>query len=417
VLSATTVIPGNITLHNGRLRMSTAMPNTFVVGGDITISNVAISNSTPTPLLEVTYTGASTTHDTPVSLLEGVTITPGSLMYFRGGIAITGAADIRGADIFDNANGSFIGESRLFFRGSYQDDARTVIHSRSSNYVNTTRFQSGKLTDVHASFVYVPAFSAELNTTVNFYGTLSPARSAASVVILAAATDGTIRMMPVATIDAANGWSGNTYDSDVVEFHGDSSGTIEFAEGFQLMQVGGTNHLADVGASKIEFDDPITFVTNHSDNLPNFSSNVMSKLPPNVYPGEINMRADGARWVVQSHPQNYNQKIDFAADTRIITNAPLTFTADSAVGMGDKDNISLSSSVSGLRAGTRSGSLEKLGAADLAILGRLYVANYTRVIVSEGRLLLSNKSYEGYGQMDVEVRSGATLGGGSVDGL
>jgi hypothetical protein len=201
-----------------------------------------------------------------------------------------------------------------------------------------------------------------------------------------------------------------------VELQGDSAGTIEMMEGFDLVQVEGTNNLADLGAYQLAFKHPVTLVTNHTDNLPNCDPSAMSKLPPNVFLGSINVRADGSRWVVQSNPQFYNQKLDVAADARIVTNAPLTLTVDSALGMGDADNITLSPSEAGLRVGTRSGSLEKLGASDLSILGRLYVANYSKITVAEGRLVLSNRTAEGYGQMDVEVRAGAILAGGSADG-
>src|SRR5262249_23933299 len=80
------------------------------------------------------------------------------------------------------------------------------------------------------------------------------------------------------------------------------------------------------------------------------------------------------------------------------------------------NNIKLSANIVGMRDGTQSGSLEKLGVEDLSILGRLYVSNYSKFIVSQGRLLLGNRTVEGFGQLDVEVRSNAVLGGGSVDG-
>ncbi len=426
-LNATTFIPGNITLHTGKLQIASSTPNVFVVGGDITVSNSANSSTATTPLIQVpTFSGPSTPSlaSRAPFLLHGLTVTPGSIVNLRGDIAIMGTTDIRGAQLFGNANGAFVGYSSLLFRGDYIDDSKTVIHGRFSStfvtntYTDTTRFQSGQNVDVHATIADLPRFSAEMNTTVNFFGILSKSRTItnSSDAIVAAATGGKVRFMPGAIIDTADGWWGPVYDSDTLKFQGDSSGIVEFVEGFKLVQAMGTNHLADLGANSIAFEAPITLVTNHSDNLPNFDPTVLGQLPPNIYPGEINMRADGARWLVQSNPQTYNQKIDFAADTRIITNTALAFTADSAIGMGDKDNIMLSSSQTGLREGTQSGSLEKLGPADLTILGRLYVSNYTRMIVSEGRLLLSNKSYEGYGQMDVEVRSGAMLGGGNIDG-
>ena len=424
-LNATAPVPGNIVIHAGRLQLFSSAPNTYLVGGDITVTNSeTLSTSGASPLIQVpTYTGPQKLVDRPVYFVHGLTVTPGSVVSLRGDLAVMGTADFRGAQIYVNTNSAFIGNSSLHIRGPYLDDAQTIIRSRLNSgdplgYVDGTRFQSGSNVDVHATIVDVPRFSAELGTMVNFYGTLSKSRSSTttSEYIVAAATGGTVRMMPGATIDAADGWSGNVYNNDRLRFDGDSSGTIEFEPGFKLMQAGGTNHIADLGANNVTFQAPVTLITNDSDNLPNFSHTVMSTLPPNVYLGEINMRTDGARWIVQLNPQSYNQKIDFAADSRITANAPLTFTTDSAVGMGDNDNISLSSSVSGLREGTQSGSLEKLGPADLTILGRLYVANYSLMIVGEGRLLLSNKSYEGYGQMDVEVRSGATFGGGSSDG-
>ena len=124
------------------------------------------------------------------------------------------------------------------------------------------------------------------------------------------------------------------------------------------------------------------------------------------------MRADGAQWIIQSNPQSYNQKLDIAADSRIITNTPLTLTPESALGLGDNDNISLPSEFVGSREGTQSGTLEKAGNADLTILGRLYVANYARTIVAQGRRVLRNRTVEGFGQMDVNMRSGAILAGG-----
>lgn len=422
-VEVTSPLPGNVRLNVGELHLSSANPDAFLVGGDITVSNSANATSTRAIIQTPTYTRPFTGRDRTASLLHGLTVTPGSVASVRGDIALMGTADFRGAQVYVNTNSSLIGNSSLHIRGSYMDDAETLIRSRISSgvpllYTDGVRFQTGSTVDVHATIADVPRFSAELNTTVNFYGTLakSDSMSFVSERIIAAATGGTARLMPGATIDAAKGGSGHSYGSDALRLDGDSSGTIEFVQGFKLMQISGSNHEADLGANNLMFQAPVTLITNDSDNLPNFAPSVMNDLPPNIYPGEINMRADGARWIVQSNPQTYNQKIDFAADTRIVTNSPLTFTAESAVGMGDKDNILLSPSELGLRGGTQSGSLEKLGHADLSILGRLYVANYTRMIVSEGRLLLSNKSYEGYGRMDMEVRNGATLGGGSIDG-
>jgi len=412
VLNATAPLPGNVTLHAAQLELSSSAPGSYLVGGNITVSDSLNSASAS---IQGAYTGPAIPSDPhPELLLHGLTVTPGSIVNFTGELAFMGSVDVRGAQIIGNA-----GNSSLIFRGSYLDDAQTVFRiSDSSLYTNTFRFQSGGQVDVHATFSESPGLSAEQNTTVNFYGTLSPRRNSSPPVslVIAAATNGTLCMMPDATIDAVNGWSGASYSSQLLELQGDSTGTIEFSDGFKVMQVTGTNHLADVGANKIQFDDPVTLVTNRSNNLPNFDSSVMNELPANVYLGEINMRADGAQWIVQSNPQCYNQKIDIAADSRIITNAPLTLTADSALGMGDNDNILLPSEYVGMREGTQSGTLEKLGPADLTILGRLYVANYTRLIVGEGRLILSNRTAEGYGQMDVEVRNGAILAGGSVDG-
>lgn len=408
-LSSSSPIPGNITLHTASLNLSSSTPNSYLIGGDLLVSTGYQTTGQLHGQLQVSYTGPATNDLRPALQIHGLTVVPGSSFTLSGELGIAGTADVRGAHI--NSIPAGLNPRMTFeFRGSYIDDAQTVFaHPALNNvgYNNSYRFVSGNISDVHATFTVDPTIAVDNHTSVNFYGNFNAGIDSPSPFSLSVTSNSKILFMPGSTINAARGWDGLSYKCRTLDIHGDSSGTIEFVHGFKLMPTAGTNHLADIGANQIAIDDPITLITNDSDNLPNFPLSAISAMPPNVYFGHVTVQADGSRWIVQSNPQSFNQKLEITADTRIVTNTPLTLTPESALAMGVEENVLLANS---------GGALEKLGDSDLTILGRLYVADYTKMIVGQGRLVLSNRTYEGYGQMDVEVRSGGTLAGGSVDG-
>jgi hypothetical protein len=382
-------LPGPATLRDGALNLQAPAPGALMTNG-------ALVADKPGGLveLEVGFASPPPISSSPAVRIEDLTVTRATSLRATAAfgsdptshLVVQGAVDLRG--------GSLSAGLLITFTGTYLDSADSRISEVFSSGSRLIRFQNSRLNDVSAT-LEIPLEADGTDTVVRFNGEMRSRN------ILRATNNGGIVVTAAGTITLRD-------RSDVYPLflNGDRTGTIEFAEGFRLIRSVRDIETDLVGAPHIELQEPVRWITNHSDNLPNFTVEYMEHEAPDAYPGRIALAENGAVWQVQTNAQSFNQRLDIGASAHIVTNSSLVLTAESALAFG---RVSSFDEPFGF-------ALNKEGPADLTIAGRMTAIDQSIIDVRQGRLILNNRTAEGAGQVDVRVRSGAILAGGDADG-
>jgi autotransporter-associated beta strand protein len=334
ILQLTHPIKGAVNIVDATLELRPSVENARLTTGQMIVESSPLKRS-------VIQVASPSSPAMPTWVTIGnLTVRPGSNVQFNAApgssstrLRVEGPVDARGAILS-------VGPGHVTrFDGQYVDDASTTYISRQDYRVSrgVFEFDTGMTTDIRGAFYQTELRAHGDETELRFHGSLLAEMGDNTVGyrnVEISAYRAKVVVMPEAAIETAAGWIGIGYRGGSLAIRGDSLGEVEFRPGFRLIKTAGTNNAADVGTSFVNFLGPVTWVTHESGHLPNFDQEFMSTLPPNVYPGHINLGVDGVEWQVRSNPQTYNQKIDIAGSTRISTAAALSFSPESFVQLG-----------------------------------------------------------------------------------
>jgi hypothetical protein len=308
---------------------------------------------------------------------------------FVSNIVVEDSLDIRGARV--SLNGG-----ELAFEGELIEDAGTIFEASFSEGSLVARTHGPMR--LRATLEGPGLRAAGAGTVLLYEGTLTAGNEGG----LFAVDGGKLFVEPAATLTAQ-------FTPRRFFIGGDLQGTVEFADGFQLIKRFGDDREPNIGIGKLHLTGGSTWVTNASGNLPNIDPAAMRNEAD--YFGLIALAWPGSTWQVASRAQSFNQHVEVLTSTSLVTDADLTLAPESMFSFG-AHNFELANGP--VRLSSSNGALVKRGAADLRVHGRLNTINANVIDVRQGRLVMNNRTAEGTGTLDVNVHDGGTLSGGNA---